>query len=524
MCGIISVINPSVSPEIIMANFKKGQHRGPDNSEFIMIDSNVWMGFHRLAINGLSNLSNQPFHINGIYLVCNGEIYNYKELYDNLNIQPTTASDCEIIIHLYNLYGINETMRLINASECSFVLYDVSKEIIYAVRDTYGVRPLYHSKQGSMHLFSSELKMVNDLQVTTKHHLPGTITKFFKGVEEETYSYTHFPVVNPSLDYNACSLIRQTLYECVRERVITTERKVACLLSGGLDSSIITMLVKKIRDELGYTEPLETYSIGLEGAEDLKHASLMAEFLNTKHTTIIVSEEDFFNAIPEVIFNIESYDTTSVRASVGNYLVCKEISKRSDARVIFNGDGSDEVTGGYLYLKNAPNMYEFDAECRRLVSDIYLFDALRSDKGPSSNGCEARTPFLDPKFVQLYLSLSPSIRFNRTCEKFLLRKAFSDMLPESIAWRKKEAFSDGVSSLHRSWYQIIQEKIPSLCNDLENHSYRFNKPTTPEQLYYRSIFESYYKNMENVVPYMWMPKYSSTKDCSARTLENYVQK
>jgi asparagine synthase (glutamine-hydrolysing) len=524
MCGIVTVINPNVNIQQIVDNFKKGEHRGPDNTTFNIISPSVWMGFHRLAINGLSNLSNQPFHIDGIHLVCNGEIYNYKKLYDDLNIQPTTESDCEVIIHLYKLYGIDETMRMINASECSFVLYDSNQEIIYAVRDTYGVRPLYHSQKETMHLFSSEIKMVNDLNVTTKHHKPGTITKFFKGVEEETYSYTNFPVINPSLNNgHVCSLIRQTLYDCVRERVVTTQRKVACLLSGGLDSSIITMLVKKVWDELGCTEPLETYSIGLEGAEDLKYATLMAEFLNTKHTNIIVSEEDFFNAIPEVIYNIESYDTTSVRASVGNYLVCKEISKISDAKVIFNGDGSDEVTGGYLYLKKCPNMYEFDAECRRLVSDIYLFDALRSDKGPSSNGLEARTPFLDPKFVQLYLSLPPEIRFNSSCEKFLLRTSFQDMLPNNIAWRKKEAFSDGVSSLQRSWYQIIQEKIPSLYDDLQNHSYTFNKPTTPEQLYYRMIFESHYKNMENVVPYMWMPKYSSTKDCSARTLEIYIQ-
>jgi asparagine synthase (glutamine-hydrolysing) len=192
MCGIIAVLNPTVTPSTIIDNFKKGQHRGPDHSSFEIINNSVWMGFHRLAINGLTPISNQPFYIDGIYLVCNGEIYNYKELYAEYNIQPETESDCEVIIHLYKQFGIYETMKIINASECAFVLYDSTTDCTYAVRDTYGVRPLYHAILGTMHIFASELKMINDLNITTVHHvIPATITTFHRGELKDVHYYTH---------------------------------------------------------------------------------------------------------------------------------------------------------------------------------------------------------------------------------------------------------------------------------------------------------------------------------------------
>jgi asparagine synthase (glutamine-hydrolysing) len=525
MCGIITIINPSITASKVIQNFDKGKHRGPDHTDFKEINKQVWMGFHRLAINGLTNSSSQPFHIDGIFLVCNGEIYNYKEIYAKLNITPTTESDCEIIIHLYKLFGIDQTIHILNASEFSFVLYDSNKNLIYAVRDPYGVRPLYHSVSNNMHIFSSEIKMINDLNINiTTHHMPGTITEFVNGEISRKYSYTSHPPINHAITKygNITSMIHDTLYECVKQRVLNTERGVACLLSGGLDSSIITALVNTIRKNMGITEPLETYSIGLNGAEDLKYASIVGKHLGTKHTNIILTENEFFKAIPEVIYTIESYDTTTVRASTGNYLVCKEIAKSSNSKVIFNGDGADEVAGGYLYMKKCPNEFEFDQECRRLVSDIYLFDALRSDKSISCNGLEGRTPFLDKAFVHMYLSLPAKIRFTPDCEKLWLRKAFESYLPQEIIWRKKEAFSDGVSAMNRSWYQIIQEKIPEEYKKIENN-YIYNPPTTPEQLYYRTIFEQHYSNNANIIPHFWMPKYTTTTDCSARTLEHYTK-
>jgi asparagine synthase (glutamine-hydrolysing) len=301
---------------------------------------------------------------------------------------------------------------------------------------------------------------------------------------------------------------------------------------------------------------LETYSIGMPGSVDLHYARIVADYLGTKHTEILLEESDFLNAIPEVIKAIESYDTTSVRASIGNYLLGKYIAANSEAKVIFNGDGSDELTGGYLYFHKAPNSVEFDIECRRLLRDIYLYDVLRSDKCISTHGLEPRTPFLDRGWVQSYLSIPSDIRNHskhKVCEKHLLRLAFDSytnleghrLLPKDIIWRTKEAFSDGVSQQSRSLYEIIQEHIQNkykedgypdenfidstksnIKSDINKHiiikMYPHNEPKTLEQQYYRDIFEGFYPGRGEIVPYMWMPRFiEGATDASARTLKIY---
>jgi asparagine synthase (glutamine-hydrolysing) len=244
----------------------------------------------------------------------------------------------------------------------------------------------------------------------------------------------------------------------VAKRVKNTDRPIACLLSGGLDSSLITALVRK---HYGMNE-LHTWSIGLKGSDDLKHARIVADHLKTIHHEICLTEQQLLDAIETVIFDIESYDTTTVRASVPNWLICKYIKEQTESKVIFNGDGSDELTGGYMYFYNCPDIIEFDKECKRLLEDIYYFDVLRSDRSISTNGLEPRTPFLDRAFVDFYLSISSKIRweYNNKQEKYLFRKAFDkNYLPYEILWRKKEAFSDGVSKKSRSWFEIIAEKV-----------------------------------------------------------------
>jgi asparagine synthase (glutamine-hydrolysing) len=251
--------------------------------------------------------------------------------------------------------------------------------------------------------------------------------------------------------------IQYYLTNSVKKIVTNTECPIACLLSGGLNSSLITSLVNEY-----YNESLETYSIGMEGSEDLKNARLVANYLQTKHTEILLTEEDIVNAIPEVIKCIESYDTTTVKASIGNFLLGKYISENSEAKVIFNGCGADELCGGYLYMNLCPDSIEFDKECRRLLTDIHMFDLLRSDKCISSHGLDPKTPFLDRSWVQYYLSLPPILRFNtnkNNCEKYLLRSAFSKeyflnihgfpLLPDNILWRRKEEFSDRLSKESR---------------------------------------------------------------------------
>jgi asparagine synthase (glutamine-hydrolysing) len=314
------------------------------------------------------------------------------------------------------------------------------------------------------------------------------------------------------------------LCDAVHKRVDNTERPVACLLSGGLDSSIVAALAAKYCRNHG--KILETYSIGLPGSEDLKHSSVVAAHIGSKHTQILCSEEDFLQSIPQVIQDIESYDTTTVRASVGNWNVGKYIKEHSDAKVVLNGDGADELMGGYMYFSACPDAEEFDRECIRLLENIHQFDVLRSDKSIASHGLEPRTPYLDPAFVNAYLSLPVQTRFHRyhgKIEKYVIRDIIKQynptLLPHDILYRRKEAFSDGVSSLQKSWYQMIQESVPPL-DPLNYHSH--NQPTTGEQQYYRSIFRTFYYDCDHLVPYFWMPKYVNATDASARTLSQYT--
>jgi asparagine synthase (glutamine-hydrolysing) len=316
--------------------------------------------------------------------------------------------------------------------------------------------------------------------------------------------------------------VAQGLSDAVKRQCGATQRPIACLLSGGLDSSLIAALVNEHCSQV-----LETYSIGLKGSEDLKYARIVADYLGTKHTEIVVTEQEMFDAIPNVIYAIESYDTTTVRASIGNYLVGKYISENSEAKVIFNGDGADELCGGYLYMHNCPDDIEFDRETRRLLQDIYMFDVLRSDKCISSHGLEPRTPFLDRTFVNYYMSIPPRFRNHKNQnarEKFLLRSSFTfpnfensegkQILPNEILWRRKEAFSDGVSGHGRSLFTILQEKIGQKLSIA-------SPDIGVEKSYYKQQFGKFFPNSTTILPYYWMPKYTTATDPSARTLELY---
>ena len=545
MCGIFSIINHNNKHEysrLVNYNFKRGSARGPEYSKLTTFqeekDSNIILGFHRLAINGLNKDSHQPLVYKGCRLICNGEIYNYRELYESIGVVPQTGSDCEVIIHYYKKYGIKQTLSRLRGVY-AFVLVDEVSGFTYVARDIYGVRPLFIAdmmeNNNSSICFASEMKMLHLLTQNIRQVQPGSFYSFsrengnniWKQVGHDIFYNKDVFVPIYNNNYNkqkALELIRDSLTEAVQVRVETTDRPIACLLSGGLDSSLITSLVKKC---LGENQVLETYSIGFEGSEDLKYARKVANFLKTDHHEIVVQEEDFLNEIPNVISLIESYDTTTVRASVGNYLVAKYISQHSKAKVIFNGDGSDEVTGGYLYFHESPSMEEFHEECLRLLKDIHYFDVLRSDRSISGNGLEARTPFLDEVFVRNYLTLPIELRchpINNQCEKYLLREAFRGYLPEEVLFRTKEAFSDGVSKQTRSWYEIIQEYVETQKDQIVHETRLYNTPTTNEQLYYRSLFEKSYKYSENVIPYFWMPRFVDATDASARTLKFYKEK
>jgi len=574
MCGIFALLNNNnnniyiIDQLIIKEQFYKGKKRGPEYSKLEYSYMKMVLGFHRLAINGLNNQSNQPIVYNDIVLICNGEIYNYKQLYKCMNVNPKTDSDCEVIIHLYLKYGIEQTLTMLDGVY-AFVLYDnrineTKVNRIYIARDPFGVRPLYQlynlndSIFYNLFGFASELKCLEYFYNFNKHEYkinqfrPGSYSVFEyiselkpqwkPKIQNKLYFITSFSYTRLSNGINGINEIKEEIFKnisnflnvAVIKRCNTTERPVACLLSGGLDSSLIAALVANYFKQQG--KIIETYSIGLEDSEDIKYAKIVADYIGSNHTEIIVTEDDMFNSIPDVIKAIESYDTTTVRASIGNYLIGKYISNNSEAKVIFNGDGSDELFGGYLYMHKCPDDIEFDKETRRLLEDIHLFDVLRSDKSISSNGLEPRTPFLDRTFVNYILSIPAYFRNHtnfKQCEKYLLRKSFTQLyfedyvgrqiLPNEILFRKKEAFSDGVSSQGRSLFTILQEKISEEMNKKHVDSIIYKPNIYVEKLYYKNIFNEYYPNCEDIVPYFWMPKYIDASDPSARTLVVYDQ-
>lgn len=556
MCGIFALLNHAsvIDDDFIERAFENGQSRGPEFSTMEKVSIDALFGFHRLAINGINVNSNQPLHFENIVLIANGEIYNYKELYEMLKIKPTTDSDCEVIIHCYLRFGIEYTLQLLDGV-FAFVLLDNEPENtkMYVARDPYGVRPLYtmYGEWFQMYGFASTMSMLQPManlhSLKINHFQPGSYSVYelpqtsspqWKFAYNVKYSQMTFSrISNCESDYNSIMKnIRSLLTQAVYKRCSTSDRPIACLLSGGLDSSLIASLVSRYHKEHGLP-PIETYSIGLEGSEDIKYAKQVALFLDTRHTSVIMTKDEFVNAIPEVIKNIESYDTTTVRASIGNYLLAKFISKHSEAKVIFSGEGADELAGGYLYMGQAPDAIEFDHECKRLLNDIYMFDVTRCDKSISSNGLEPRTPFLDRAFTQYYLSIPMNTRYRgggddffsyyKMCEKYLIRASFDpkfsndEYLPDEILWRTKEAFSDGVSSQKESAFEILHKCVDSMA--LENMVYEHNAPVTNEQKYYRQLFESNFPSQGHIIPYFWMPRFIEADDPSARTLKIYAE-
>ena len=552
MCGIFALLvnsNESIVDEnILQSFFMKGQKRGPEFStlkkEKINIASmELYLGFHRLAINGLDDASNQPLYYKDLSVICNGEIYNYKKILEDPSIQIQTNSDCEVILQLYEK-NKHLCVSMLDGV-FSFVIYDKKNKKVMVARDPYGVRPLYETiyKNGNIGFASDISPLTFDSFEKIRPFPPGTYAIYEININYNSWNMTHHEryffntsylpsynlTPNPILYYMEQFVKR--FKEAIYKRVDNCEREIACLLSGGLDSSLISALVCKMYKKKT-NKILQTYSIGLEGGEDLKYAKKVAKHIGSNHTEIILTNEDFINSIPEVIRDIESYDTTTVRASVGNWNIGKYISKNSEAKVIFNGDGADELAGGYLYFHKCPDNKEFDNETLRLLEDIHRYDVLRSDKSISSHGLEPRTPFLDKELTRFYLNIPIEIRNhnnllgNNKCEKNFIRKSIElyepDLIPKEILWRRKEAFSDGVSSHKKSWYEIIQEHLESE-DKRTTKKYHHNPPKTKEQLYYREIFDFIFPTpCDRLIPYFWMPKYvEGVNDASARTLGIY---
>ncbi|XP_041102177.1 asparagine synthetase [glutamine-hydrolyzing] [Polyodon spathula] len=557
MCGIWALFGCDKSFDVQCSNIMKVAHRGPDAFRFGNVDgfTKCWFGFHRLAIvdqlYGMQPLRLQKFP--HLWLCYNGEIYNHQRVKKDFKFDFQTKVDGEIIIHLYQMCGIKEMTRMLDGV-FSFILLDTANRKVFLGRDTYGVRPMFklHTDDGVLAVCSEAKGLIN-----IGHSMSTTpeITPFPPGHYEVFDIKENQKVKSVELSrFHSCTDVPlHTLYDgltklptgfqletitsnirvlfenAVRKRLMA-HRRIGCLLSGGLDSSLVAALLLKLSREDNFQYPVQTFAIGTADSPDVCAARKVAAHIGSEHHEVVFTPEEGIKALEEVIYSLETYDITTVRASVAMYLVSKYIKEKTDSVVIFSGEGSDELTQGYIYFHKAPSPKEAAEDSVRLLNELYMFDALRADRTTAAHGLELRVPFLDHRFTAYYLSLPEELRVPKNgIEKHLLREAFQDtnLLPQEILWRRKEAFSDGVCSDKKSWYSMLQEHIESQVTDdqIEKAAERFpfNEPKTKEGYFYRQVFETFYPGREKWLTHYWMPKWVNATDPSARTLPIYKQ-
>ena len=545
MCSISGFCRDTVSYAEVKKALWKTRSRGPDDSR-IVNTGNGWLGFNRLSIMGLTEEGMQPF-IYGhgrtyspeeltetetgflppdgfeITLVCNGEIYGFRPLKKELmrkGYSFISDSDCEILPALYEEYG-TDMFRMLDA-EYAMILYDRREDTYIAARDPIGIRPMYYGiREDGTYVFASEPKNLTELTDKIMPFPPG---HYFKN--GEFYRYRDMSDVQ---EYSGDGM--EEIAENIHDRLICGVKKrldsdtpVGFLLSGGLDSSLVCGIAARVLDK-----PLETWAIGMDvDAIDLKYAKEVAEYIHSNHHEVIISKEDVLNALEPVIEALGTYDITTVRASIGMYLVCKAIHEQSDIRVILTGEISDEIFG-YKYTDFAPSAEEFQKEAEKRIREIHMYDVLRADRCISVNSLEARVPFGDLSFVEYCMAIDPEIKLNHYGKgKYLLRHAFETdgLIPESILWREKAAFSDAVGhSLKDDIAQYAEEVYSDEDFKAGIRKYEHARPFTKESLLYRDIFEKYYPGQSEMVKDFWMPNKNwegcDVNDPSARVLANY---
>ncbi len=554
MCGIF-FYNGTITSQQHLKNISDNiKPRGPEDTSVIS-GINHYHCFHRLAINNLSQNCNQPFvytENNFIYTVmCNGEIYNWKKIAESYNLNTENHNnDCGVIFPLFKHldYNFKNLCSLLDGEFAIVITKRSEKDDevidIWLGTDVCSVRPLFYTfdQQNDIIVVSSLLSGISDLKLSSDiKRVNGSETyhftylnKFILQIEtyDNLYKMTEDDIIRldsvETLYTDYLDTIVDTFEHAVHKRIRkdNVSRPIGCLLSGGLDSSLVAAVAAKHLKLRG--ERLNTFSIGMKGATDLEYAKKVASFIGSNHTEIIFTEKEGIEAIDEVIKVTETYDITTIRASVGQYLLSKWISKHTNIKIILNGDGADECEMGYLYFYNAPDPLEAQKDSIRLVKEIHYFDGLRVDRNISYHGLEARVPFLDKDFVKLFLNkIPPKFKVpSFVCEKYLIRKAFErfDILPSDVLWRRKEAFSDGVSPLTKSWFEILTDyfNTQNIPTTLEN---TFNRPYTKESTYYRLRFlELFGSTGEKAIPHFWLPSWSNEKDPSARKLKNIYDK
>lgn len=545
MCGIWAYFTKDeVDSELLCHAFNQIQARGPDRSCFVPVHGiiNFFLGFHRLSIMDPTTNGDQPFHHEHddgrvTYTLCNGEIYNFHQLKEEHGLETVSNSDCEVIPLLYEKYGIDFLLDNLEG-EFAYIIVDFDRKNklvdVHISRDPCGVRPLFICYMEQTVALCSEIKGLVGLgDCTINPFPPGSYMKlqFLSDGKIRTrfrnYYNFDFPLLRTiNTEEEALTLVHNEFTRAVTSR-LEADRPLACLLSGGLDSSLVASIASKYLREHG--QRLKTFSIGMPGATDKQYAELAAKFIDSDHTHIEFTKEEFIAAVEEVIRVTETYDITTVRASTGQYLLSKWISDNTNYKVVLIGDGSDELFGGYMYFHNAPTPEDFHQENCRLLKEIHLYDVLRADRGIAGNGLEARVPFLDGKFIKAVLTIAPEIRMPKDgMEKWLLRAAFDtgEYLPHEVLFRKKEAFSDGVSSHEKSWYEIVQDHADNMYTDEEleeaKTTYSHCPPPNKEALYFHKTFEKFFGDHKRVIPKYWLPLWcGNVTEPSARILDAY---
>ena len=506
MCGIAAIFNIKCqSPEWrkkALAMAKKIRHRGPDWSG-IYCGSSAILAHERLSIVDPQS-GGQPLYSpdRKQVLAVNGEIYNHREIRQRYagQYEFQTGSDCEVILALYRDKGIDFLEELNGIF--AFALYDEERDEFLIARDPIGVIPLYigYDSDGTLYC-ASELKALEGFCERYEPFLPGHCysSRERKMVRWYKREWTRYDAVkdNPASVFE----LREALEEAVR-RQLMSDVPYGVLLSGGLDSSVISAIAKRFAARRVETDgqkeawwpQLHSFAIGLRGAPDLAKAREVADYIGTVHHEINYTIQEGLDAVRDVIYYIETYDVTTVRASTPMYLLARVI-KSMGIKMVLSGEGADEVFGGYLYFHKAPDARAFHEETVRKLSKLYLYDCLRANKALSAWGVEGRVPFLDKEFLDVAMRLNPQAKMcpGKTIEKRIVREAFADMLPDTVAWRQKEQFSDGVGY---SWIDTLKAVTAQAVSDeqMQHAAERFpiNPPQNKEEYYYRSIFEEYF--------------------------------
>lgn len=524
MCTIMCYTGTDMTREKFEGALGRTESRGPDMTKIFDLPSGI-LGFQRLSIMDLSNSGMQPFINNKDAAICNGEIYGFREIKKDLikkGYKFISDSDCEVLLPMYYEYGLDMFSQL--DAEFATVIYDGKKDSYIAARDPIGIRPLFYgySKSGNI-MFASEAKNLVGLTDKIMPFPPGHYY-----ADGEFKCYCDISEVNGEYLKDDLEVIFKQIHDKLVDAIdkrMDADAPVGFLLSGGLDSSLVCAIAQKLYPE----KQIKTFCIGMtEDAIDLKYAKEVADYINSDHTALYMTKEEVIESLDEVIKILGTYDITTIRASMGMYLLCKKIHEISDVKVLLTGEISDELFG-YKYTDFAPNAEEFQRESQKRIRELFMYDVLRADRCISSNSLEARVPFGDLDFVKYVMSIDPEKKLNKyNMGKYLLRRAFEgDYLPFNILYREKAAFSDAVGHSMVDYlkeyaeFKYSGEEFENLCKKYSYHS----KPFTKESLLYREIFEKHYPDQAEMIVDFWMPNKSwegcKVNDPSARVLSNY---